>query len=472
MASREALLSKAHWQEVALTPALRRMPVDELAALDSLVEFMGRHGCTTLSDADCRAWARLAGGADWLERAVRAVGALEGEEAPQLASLRRAAEAFEARRKFAGISREPRRANRRVKSVPEAELPEAWRRHLAEIDASRRVGDIAMVDDIYDRMKRKLCEYCRYVRAENLEDDLTLDGLRAFFIYETTRETTRGAPARPATIVNTFTDLRRFMQLTGVYPHALVEEIGKLLEKLRDRADVVTARKYAALARIDPATIFPEAEAILAGAGKFRNPAQRHMQRNRALALALPPLTPLRREWHGLAFGRDLVWSDGRYRFRDYALRKRRHQPGRESYPGSVHPSVAHFVDAVLLQDEDPKYLDDLRACAEEQCWQLFMHPDGASVSPNYVSTVWSSKLGTGAHIARTIVYDILFALGEDATRGGLVLNDHPSRQAASHYVGQQARAASLASAARAMDDLADMYGVVGGWAPSPNETG
>jgi hypothetical protein len=94
---------------------------------------------------------------------------------------------------------------------------------------------------------------------------------------------------------------------------------------------------------------------------KYANTAHRHIQSNRAMAITVPTLTPLRREWHDLRFGRDLIWSDGRYRLRDYKLRKTRHRVGRETYPGSVHPSVQHFVDARLLQDDDDKYLETLR---------------------------------------------------------------------------------------------------------------
>ncbi|WP_424934428.1 hypothetical protein [Amaricoccus macauensis] len=127
---------------------------------------------------------------------------------------------------------------------------------------------------------------------------------------------------------------------------------------------------------------------------------------------------------------------------------------GSEDYPGSIHPSVQQFVDAVLLQDDDPKYLDVLRERAEQMMWPLFIHPNGSEVAPNYVSQVWSTELGTGAHIARTIVYDFLFALGENATRGAMLLNDHQSTQAAAKYIGQQARASALAAAARERDDI------------------
>ena len=412
MLRRHEILAKPHWQAVAGHPVLPALPLEELRALDSLVDFMRMHGCASLTGSDCRAWARLNGGPDGLEQALRAVEATEGPDAPELGALRTARDMFAARMDYASIPREPRRAYSRTLSVAVADLPAKWQSRLEDIRARRDDGEFRLADDILERMTRKLCQYAHHMGQIGLDCELTLGGLQAFYDFETTRISNRGAPLRPSTILNTFSDLRYYMRLSGDYPADLIAEIGRLLEKLGDRAEAVVSQKYAALAKIDVKAIRPRAQDILDSVAKYTNPAQRHIRRNRAVALAIPPTTPLRREWHELRFGRDLVWADGRYRLRDYKLRKTRNRWWREPYPGSVHPDVQHFVDAVLLQDEDPKYLDALRVRAETESWPLFSHPDGSLVAENYVSQVWSAELGTGAHIARTIVYDILFALG------------------------------------------------------------
>jgi hypothetical protein len=111
------------------------------------------------------------------------------------------------------------------------------------------------------------------------------------------------------------------------------------------------------------------------------------------------------------------------------------------------------------LQDDDPKYLEILREQAEEQQWPLFIHPDGTDVAENYVSQVWSSEFGTGAHICRSIVYDVVFAISEDATLAGMLINDHTSRQSRKKYTGDQAKAAALLAASKEIDDIFDAYG-------------
>ncbi len=80
-------------------------------------------------------------------------------------------------------------------------------------------------------------------------------------------------------------------------------------------------------------------------------------------------------------------------------------------------------------------------------------------MAENYVSQVWSSEFGTGAHICRSIVYDIVFAISEDATLAGMLLNDHTSRQARKKYTGDRAKQAALAAAGKEIDAIADAFG-------------
>ncbi|MEM5542649.1 hypothetical protein WNY61_07850 [Sulfitobacter sp. AS92] len=457
--TRHIILAKPHWQPNAASTTLLSLPLNQLQALDSLVEFMSEHGCTKLTLSDCHVWARLNGGASTVNEAIAAMIKTDGPAAAPLASLRAAEKALTACAHFAGVTREPRRDYERKISLYFDDLPDDWKQNLAQIRDRKDDGEIKLVSDLYDRMIRKLCQYGWYLRESGLALEFDIVSLRGFYAYETTRISARGAPLRTSTVIATFADLRDFLRFSKAYPKHLIRELDKLLKKLRDRANVETAQKYAALAAIDITALMPRAEVILAKATGPANPAQRLIQRNRALAIALPPMTPLRREWHDLRFGRDLVWTKGRYRLRDYKLRKTRHRIGREKYPGSVHPSVQHFVDARLLQDDDPKYLATLRATAEEQQWPLFVHPNGMPVSENYVSQVWSTEFGTGGHICRSIVYDVVFAISEDATLGGMLVNDHTSQQARKKYTGVRAKQAALAAAAKEIDDLFDAFG-------------
>ncbi|OWU72725.1 hypothetical protein [Phaeobacter sp. 22II1-1F12B] len=118
-------------------------------------------------------------------------------------------------------------------------------------------------------------------------------------------------------------------------------------------------------------------------------------------------------------------------------------------------------VDARLLQDDDPTYLDALHDAAEEEEWPLLVHPDGTRVAENYVSQVWSTKFGAGAHICRSIVYDVGFAISVDATLAGMLMNDHTSQQARKKYTGDRAKLAALAAAGSEIDGIFDEFSVL-----------
>ncbi|EET47306.1 hypothetical protein TR2A62_3587 [Thalassobium sp. R2A62] len=64
-----------------------------------------------------------------------------------------------------------------------------------------------------------------------------------------------------------------------------------------------------------------------------------------------------------------------------------------------------------------------------------------------------------GYHICRSIVYDVVFAISEDATLAGMLMNDHTSQQARKKYTGDRAKQAALAAAGKEIDDLFDAFG-------------
>ncbi len=213
--------------------------------------------------------------------------ALEGPDASELVALRAAQETFAEKKKFKGIPKGATRSHRRVKSVPERDLPESWRGRLEEISARRFDGSIALADSLFDRMKRKLCEYIRFVRDEGLAKEITLEGLQAFFQYETTRISNRGGPLRPSTVLNTFQDLRDYMHLSGDYPPELVLDMTRLLENCatmpkRDRAEIRSAGTHRSQIDFAESSVHPRQRRHLLT-------RETSHTRNRALATALPP---------------------------------------------------------------------------------------------------------------------------------------------------------------------------------------
>lgn len=101
---------------------------------------------------------------------------------------------------------------------------------------------------------------------------------------------------------------------------------------------------------------------------------------------------------------------------------------------------MAAFVDALILQDNDAKYLNALRAKAERDHRPLFVQPNGKACCKNYVTRVWSETFEFGAHATRTLVHDFFGSQGEAGLMKALMLCDQYGRETAKHY-----RTASLA---------------------------
>lgn len=131
--TRHTILSKPHWQQDAASPVLLSMPLQELEALDSLIEFMTAHECSTLDISDCRAWARMNGGAPILQEAVAAMIKTDGEDTPLLAALRAAESELSACSTFGGIPRETTRVYVRSISLADGDLPKEWQAQLEHI---------------------------------------------------------------------------------------------------------------------------------------------------------------------------------------------------------------------------------------------------------------------------------------------------------------------------------------------------
>ena len=152
--NRHDILAKPHWQPFAGSATLLSLSLEELQALDSLVEFTRDHDCVVLTPSDCRIWARMTADIDSLSKAHAAILKTDGPTAPQLAPLNEAYATLTACADFKGISRVARREYKRSISIPDEELPEDWKGHLSKIrnrrdDVHVELAAEALLDDLH-----------------------------------------------------------------------------------------------------------------------------------------------------------------------------------------------------------------------------------------------------------------------------------------------------------------------------------
>jgi len=432
------ILAKPNWQNLDGHPVIDTLTLDVLRALDGFFDHIGQFKLTLPTPEDFLAWATLARGAKDLRFLSIGLFAFDAED-PNLAVIEAALSIIEAKETYCGTDSKGRPSYERSVSVPFVELPEDWQAFLQHLRVRRIGGDpSAPAPDIQDRMIQKLGQYTFVMRRDGLTQKLHQEGLTAFYADLSTRISERtGALLRPATLRATWEELERFARLTGTYPEGLMSALKKTLATLRDEELTVTQLKYERMHGLGgPADIIREAIALLDKTVNSGSPGKRHILRNRAAALGLPAILPLRRDWHRIVFGKTLFWDRGRYRFRNFRPGKTALLDGRRTFPASIHPRMSCFIDALLLHDNDPKYLEALRQKAEQEQRPLFVHPNGMPAAKSYVSRVWAEIAGTGATISRTMLHDHFGAKGEEGLTKAMILCDQYSPNTPDHYKG------------------------------------
>ncbi|MBT3143745.1 hypothetical protein KL867_22060 [Ruegeria litorea] len=432
------ILAKPNWQKIDGHPVIDTLTLDVLRALDGFFDHIGQFKLTLPTPEDFLAWATLAGGADDLRFLSNGLSAFDAED-PTLAVIEAALSIIEAKETFCGTDSKGRPSYERSVSVPFVELPEDWQVFLQHLRVRRIGGDpSAPAPDIQDRMIQKLSQYVFVIRRDGLGEDLHQEGLTAFYGDISTRISARsGTLLRPATLRATWEELERFARLRGSYSEELGAALKMTLAMLREEELAVTQLKYEKMHGLGgPPDIIREAFALLGKTANSSSPGKRHILRNRAAALGLPAILPLRRDWDRIVFGKTLFWDRGRYRFRNFKPGKTALLDGRRTFPASIPPRMSCFIDALLLHDNDPKYLEALRQKAEQEQRPLFVHPNGMPAAKSYVSRVWAEIAGTGATISRTMMHDHFGAKGEEGLTKAMILCDQYSPNTPDHYKG------------------------------------
>ncbi|MDO5604808.1 MAG: hypothetical protein Q4G25_06560 [Paracoccus sp. (in: a-proteobacteria)] len=434
---RSVILRQPHMEHLLDHTAIHAMTDQELAALERLMRFCGAHALADPDRIDIAAFATLAeqDGNDLtllgqalaaLAAPVELVGAMQVE-----------ADRIRHREGFDGISHRARPKERRV-SVNPADLPQQWKDKLAELDRDR-----AFAPSILGRMRQRLCLFAWSAKEAGLPPDLTsVPALKA--LYRDIRSRSAGKNEdgpRFAYLRSTWEELNRVAIALGLTDDARGILTGTLneLERLEQGQ---TPRKFTWLAGAPQASdLIRRAGKMLEEASKPTRPDHRHARRNAAAAIALANIVPARPGdvFTHHVFGKGLHFDPGRGAWRfSYTPNKTRGMiPDPLELP--LDPFWNRYIDALILQDHEPRWLGELRQAAIERQRPLYMNYDGSRCSPRWYSRIWAKHIGTGGHIARSLIYDEMSDLGELGIQYAKLVNHHRSETIPEKYRGQNA---------------------------------
>ena len=398
-------------------PALIAMTDGEIFALEAFMGFCAELRIGDPGGADVQAFARLR---DQMPETLLDLGsALNslgiGEEL--LAEIETIHAALTHKTTFGGITKGLNRPNKRHVSLPVEDLPVAWQVTLRRLALEDRYSS-----SILDRMKGRLGMFAWSAQQTGSPVDLAdTAALRALYEDMKARsiERQRGRAAKQgvdddidtprwAYLRSAWEEMRRFAQHHGL-PDEVRDKLNVTYSNLVEKEGRQTAEKVgkakAAGTRIE---LLKKAEAMLAEAGTLTRPQMRHALRNRAAAIALGCAVPAR-PGDVLAhhiFGAGITYEPARngYRF-SYKASKTAGTTGADiDIP--LLPWWNKFLDALILQDDDPRYLGQLRTKVLSEKRPLYVHYDDAPACYAWYSRMWFIVAGTGGQIARALVYD------------------------------------------------------------------
>tara|TARA_B100002049_G_scaffold232500_1_gene211688 strand:- start:704 stop:2110 length:1407 start_codon:yes stop_codon:yes gene_type:complete len=456
MIPRHVILSQPHMQHLIDLPELNEMPDDELRALEGLMAFCADQELEEPLASDIRAYCELQdqSPAD-LEVLSKAMWRLGMPDA-FLASLEQVNVTLKHRVYFKGITKGRNRDYEREVSVPVEELPADWQITLRKL---HRLGTL-------DRMKSRLCMFAWSARQAGLPVDLgCIEALQAFYqdirsrsiARQREQDTKQGvlsdiAAPRWAYLRGTWEELYRFAWAHGCH-HEALEELGITFQTLASKEAGQSSQKMTKVMKIGSASsLLAIARQMLTAANDVERADWRHARRNSAAAIALGIGVPARPrdvfEHH--IFGEGIFYENGVYLFRYHPRKTRR--TINEPFEVELNPEGwSPFIDALILQDQDPRYLDELRAKALAERRPLYVNYDSSRCVYPWYSRQWAKVTGTGGHIARTLIYDEMAGLGEFGLMYSKSSAHHVTNQISDKYRSDQAIAASQKIAKSAM---------------------
>lgn len=310
-------------------------------------------------------------------------------------------------------------------SIPEDQLPLAWREALEDMAAGFDRNCVAAPSpNMIATYRMKLRQIACSARKAGLPEEISVDAVIAY------ARDMRARNLAAATQLASFSAIQKSARYLAADPET-VELLAELVRDSDAKSRHAPKQKYAKLQQTgySPVAIIDLADEVLAQADELPCPKSRQEQRNRAAALALYSVLPLRLADTRLRFGEHVTWNGQQYALHCLLSKHRRR------YDAEFDPRLNRFIDALILRGCDEAWLDHMRDECLRSNRPLFIRNDGKGVAYNYVSDCWRKQFGTGEHIARTILHTFLgVELGPVGTDLALAANGQRSPATAQAY--------------------------------------
>ena len=395
--SREAILEGAHWAPFRALPGAQTVDLQRMRAVDRYLLFVEASGLPGGDEATFLAFVEDQISSMLLRLVRLGLEELLTSAHPAVVAAERARSRKETERKLRRQGDPvptPPRPVELTASVAYEELPEAWKALFAKLRAGKKVRGRRRAPKTVDNMIGAARQYARSVRDAGLPAVLDEAGLRAFDDALATRETSATGRQIRFSSLQLLAD-----QLPG--HDAVVAATAELCGHYAREAQGEIKAKEARLAKLpELREIFAKANALLDAAETTTDRRRRTTLFVDAAALAVLSLVPLRDEDTVLFWGRHITWSgdemfeasgDVDAQQACYRIDLRTSKTS-ESLAGPLAPILTPFLDALILQGQDPRLLPDLRRRAMAARGPVFPTLTGEARGPRSLSAAGASR--------------------------------------------------------------------------------
>ena len=399
------ILQQRRWDPLIGDPNLEQATVHELRVLDDFLAFLEVRQIASFTDISAQEFHRFNQGRTaatmlrLLKRAIMTV--FPGH--PCILALEEAIRSLEKGR----VRSRGKRRKTPSKSVPFDQLPKDWQTALLHMEEGFDCnGQLPPATGMMPTHKMKMRQLLCSARAAGLPDVLSAESVRAY------ARDLRDRDLAPATLRSSFAAVQKVARYIAADDEtlSLLADLTRLYETEAHKAK---SKKFQHLQKTgySPVALINQAHGILSEVDELQSPRSRQERRNRAAALALFSTMPVRLADTRFVFGETLFWNDGRYSIETRLSKS--HYP----WATEVDSRLNIFIDTLILRGADPVWIDHMRDACFEQKRALFVTSTGDPVAYGYVSDLWRSAVGTGEHIARTILHTFLgIELGQAGT--------------------------------------------------------
>ncbi len=341
-------------------------------------------------------------------------------------------------------TKENRQSRARTRlSMPEADLPRAWRRALREMRTCRTTLDSGLLD-LEDRTPpsatviRNVASTLRVFGAVCANHGLPVEvTCETIDLYRAARHAEGNASVSIASRLKellTFARwcdadedvIRKLVRLHILYARAANGE--------RKRKDI-----WAAEHGLDIGHVWAKAEELLAlsAAAPEASKLQATLTLD-AACLALSVVCPLRcGDLHRVQIGTELVRKE-----KGWSLRIDTRKTGQSYHRPELWPEVTPFLDALVMLDQAGRDFHD--AYAARHGTAMFSRDGGETqLAVTWPTRCWLRHFGIGAHIVRSLWHSLMFESEDDDQWIALALCGQGNARTAQAYIldGQRRRA-------------------------------